>query len=519
MSPLAARPEECPPPAVRTKPDSEPTIAASALVADKQATVTEGLVLTMRGTVFLPNGSVAEDAVLEQSPEYDGSDVVSATIIEGQFEIRTTGTRINPPGILIRSPDWKLQASLNMGSHTLRSECAAPKRVTLVPAKVIQVKVTDGQTAVAGSHVQVEAGSYKYLAITRSDGVAELKMAHDETVFLISAWTDDHRIGGLHAARKPTKDQYGTDFHIEISRGAPLRVRVVDSRRQPVANVPLRFAAATGAHGEMFVGANPTSGQTTAQTAKRSSPGYPTGPRTGSSSVSLKTVLAAKESWKANASVGWSTAIEVSPSRTNERVAITGQLSGFTTDVSGLLVEFWSHQGEEEHRADVLYVCCDANGQFRVRVLPGSQYSVFVNDCELVSRIWDGVVVLSTSATVRRPEPALTKGVPVEVHVTKGAISNRCGTPGSTSKHRTIASSVEDSGARQMKVAGLLHPWPPVSSRFESLKEIGIWKRPSRSSRESPPRSTFIDSMRTSKRSPGSSSCLIEWLQILAIRP
>ena len=262
-SPLAARPEESPPPAVRTKPDSEPTIAASALVADKKATVTEGLVLTMRGTVFLPNGSVAEDAVLEQSPEYDGSDVVSATIIEGQFEIRTTGTRINPPGILIRSPDWKLQASLNMGSHTLRSECAAPKRVTLVPAKVIQVKVTDGQTAVAGSHVQVEAGSYKYLAITRSDGVAELKIAHDETVFLISAWTDDHRIGGLHAARKPTKDQYGTDFHIEISRGAPLRVRVVDSRRQPVANVPLRFAAATGAHGEMFVGDNPTSCQTT----------------------------------------------------------------------------------------------------------------------------------------------------------------------------------------------------------------------------------------------------------------
>ncbi len=59
-----------------------------------------------------------------------------------------------------------------------------------------------------------------------------------------------------------------------------------------------------------------------------------------------------------------------------------------------------------------------ANSEYSV--LPGSQYSVFVNDCELVSRIWDGVVVLSTSATVRRPEPALTKGVPVEVHVTKG---------------------------------------------------------------------------------------------------
>ena len=63
---------------------------------------------------------------------------------------------------------------------------------------------------------------------------------------------------------------------------------------------------------------------------------------------------------------------------------------------------------------------CDGNGRFSVSVLPGSRYKIFVNDRELVSNLWDGVIVSPDRATIRKPELTVTKGVPVEVHVTKG---------------------------------------------------------------------------------------------------
>ena len=87
----------------------------------------------MRGTVLMPNGSVAKDAVLERSPENDSTDVASATMTEGQFEIRTTGTKIipNPAAILIRTPDWNFQASLKMESRTLRHESSPLRKESL----------------------------------------------------------------------------------------------------------------------------------------------------------------------------------------------------------------------------------------------------------------------------------------------------------------------------------------------------------------------------------------------------
>ena len=257
----------------------------------------------------------------------------------------------------------------------------------------------------------------------RSDGVAELKIAHDESVFLIVAWSDDHRIGGLWTVRKPTEDQYGTDFPIEISHGDPVRVRVVDARHQPVANVPLLFTAVTGGHSEMLVGDNPTSCQTTNAIGEAVFAWVPNWPKDRMS------VRVAEDSpWRhfrdgdpkpVRDGVHQLEVVPSPPLRTNERVAVEGQLSGLTTDVSGLLMEFLSDQGEEESKEDGFYVRCDGKGRFSARVLAGRRYRVFVNDPDLVSNIWDGVI-LSRNGTVRRPELTLTKGVPAEVHVTKG---------------------------------------------------------------------------------------------------
>ncbi len=425
-APSASQPKDAAVPPEQTKPDGEPKKVTPA-GADRQSTTTEGPILMMRGTAFLPDGSVAKNAVLALSPGADWSDIVSATIADGQFEIRTTGTKfdpMSPTAILIRTPDSNFQALLIMNSRTLRSECAAPKGVALAQAKVIRVKVTDDKRAVSDCHVQLDAGCFKYLGQTRSDGVAELKIAHDEIVSFICAWSDDHRIGGLFTGRRATKDEYDTDFPIEISHGERVQVRVADALHQPVANVPVLLQATMGARNEMFVGENPTSRQTTSETGEAVFKWVPNWPR-----ARITVRVAENSPWlemrdrEREQPPEGIRQLEVVPSfrsHTNERVGVNGQLKGRLTNVSGLLMEFLSDQGEDESKWDAFFARCDANGRFSARALPGRRYQVFVNDRDLVSNAWDGVIVSSGNGAIRSPELTLTKGLPVEVRATQG---------------------------------------------------------------------------------------------------
>ena len=413
----AARPQEPAASPAKAKPVTERAKVAP-VAAVEQA------VLSMRGTVFLPDGSVAKEAVLEQSPDNEPGAVLSATITTGQFEIRTTGTNLMPAGVLFRTPDWSFQALLVIQSRTLRSECAAPKRINLAPARVITVKVTDGDRIVAACHVQVSASLHKYLGITRADGVANLKIAHDGTGYPMVAWSDDQRIGGFWTAPKPNKNPAGTEFHIEISHGEPVRVRVVDARQEPVANVPLAFTAVPRGQSGWFVGDNPTSRQTTNASGEAVFAWVPNWPK---ESISVR--VAENSPWREardrppSQPADGVRQLEVAASLralTNQRVTVTGQLSGPATDVAGLLIEFLSDPGEDDEKWDAFFARCDANGRFRAQVLPGNRYKVFVDDRDLVSNLWDGVIADSTSTTTRTPKLTVKKGVPVEVRVTKG---------------------------------------------------------------------------------------------------
>ncbi|MBS0202614.1 MAG: thioredoxin family protein [Planctomycetes bacterium] len=392
--------------------------AKSKLVHLQPRVQVDGPILTIRGTILRPDGSVAKDAVLEQSGP---GDVVSATIRDGQYEIRSTGTLLNPPSILCRNPSGSLQSLIQVGGYTLRSDCQTAKTITLAPTKIIRVKVTDEQKIVDSAHVQVEAGSFKYLATTGTDGVAELRIPQQESVFLMSAWTDDHRIGGMHVARKPTREKFGYEFEVEVSSSPPVRVRVVDAQQKPLENVPVEFVAVDGEHGELFVGNNPTSSQTTDVHGDAVFNWVPkwAGER-GYFTIADGSPWRRVGDGAARKLTDGLYEFQVAPSRSPERIVVESQLLGVTSDVSGMLVEFWSFEGEEEDTCDVIYSRCDSQGRFSARLLPDSEYGVYVNDRQWVSNSWEGIVV-SKDGGIQKPELKLTKGTDIEVLVTRGS--------------------------------------------------------------------------------------------------
>ncbi len=409
-------------PAAKVTAEPEPAQDAA---SEKQAIVTGGPVLILKGTAFLPDGSVAKHAVLDRSPADESRNVLSATIVEGQFAIKTNGTSLESPVFLIRTPDWNFQASLQLEGRTLRSECSSPQRVSLAPARVIPVKITDGERAIANAHVQVEAStSYKYFGTTRSNGIALLKIASDAYISLICAWSDDHRIGGLPFAPEPTNAGDVAEFRVEISRGEPVRALALDTQQRGVPNVPLVLRASTGGRHGLQVGDNPKSRQTTNAKGEAIFTWVPNWPRD-----LISVAVAEKSAWdesrdgdrKQRRNGAYQLGVVPSvASRTSERIAVTGQLARVPTGVSGVLLEFLADPGGDESTWDGFCVRCDGSGRFTARALPGCLYSVYVNDHDFVSNIWGGVIVASGTGAIRRPELTLTKGVPLEVYVTKG---------------------------------------------------------------------------------------------------
>ena len=414
----AVRGQEAAAPAAKTKP-----AAGSAKVAP--GAVDGQVYLTMRGTVVMPDGSVAKDALLEQSLDNEPNEVAKRVDDRRPIRDQNRGHERQSNGHSV--PNSRLEFSGSSGNgepHTPQRKCRARNESPLAPAKVIKVKVTDGERAVAACHVQASASLHKYLFVTCPDGVAELKIAREGNGYPIVAWSDDHRIGGWWSAPKPNKNASVTEFHIEISRGEPVRVRVVDARLLPVANVPLVFLAWMRGQNEMFVGDNPTSRQITNARGEAVFAWVPNWPK-----ERFPVRVAENSPWRETRdrvpkqSPDVAREFEVVPSSralTNKRVPVQGRLSGPATDVSGLLIELLSDEGEDEGKWDGFFARCDGNGRFSVNVLPGSRYQVFVNDRDLVSNLWDGVIVSPDLATIRKPELTVTKGVPVEVHVTKG---------------------------------------------------------------------------------------------------
>lgn len=118
------------------------------VVADDDTPISP--VFTILGTVLLPDGRVAKDAILEPTTNPLAKEIISATMTDGQFDIQTSGATVNSFGSVIRTDDDEYQATIQFSDHFLRSKCVQPMTVVLEPTRLVQVQVVHNQKPVVG---------------------------------------------------------------------------------------------------------------------------------------------------------------------------------------------------------------------------------------------------------------------------------------------------------------------------------------------------------------------------------
>jgi hypothetical protein len=403
----------------------EPTSAAPCGIDEtskQEERTVEEFLYRAKGTVHRPDGTIATDARILPWPE--GSDIVSATIKDGVFEVVSRALR-GRANLGFRAADDSQIGIWWIDSEKARGLNGNPIRVDLQETRKVRVKVIDRETQlpVPGASVSVEPSRYQLTAsaTTDSGGFAEFNIPAKSMLYSLHAWTDDNRYAGLIPSRRRDGSEWQSELQLEVSHGEPMHILAVDETGMPIPNLPLTLTACGGEFAEEYLYETPQGRQTTNEQGRAVFPLLPKFNKPPTVWIQPDK----SESWietarKEPTSPDDPTVVTFRRQTKEDRVRVTGTISSTDAPVAGLLIQLYSFSGRDEGRSDVAVARTTTDGTFEADVLPGRFYTVFVEDLEYVSGYWDGVIAGPDGQVLQRPQLNISRGIPVTIKVTGG---------------------------------------------------------------------------------------------------
>lgn len=384
----------------------------------------ETLELRIAGEIVDARGKPVSDAKL--SVQY------VETASSKDLQVVRDGNRVEA-WVPLGKPGWfsiKFEASSADGKSVLwhsitnskfREAAIEGVKLVLKPIhRTMEIKVVQDGAPVRGAHVLVDSRVRKEArSITDGSGVARFPMEERDVPYEITAWTDDHRIGGYQFVRQPTRDANAAQHVIELSKCRPQKVRFLQaSDGAPVEGLGFCLYVATPQPYYNYVGLIPASTMKTDSKGEAIYQWFPDWPQHHLYVDHLDPawVKVGEETFANDGAIE----VRVKRSKIAERRLVTGSLKSFDGRHGGYFIEFRSFDGEEDSRMDVLYAISDAEGRFAISVLPGAVYYGHVNGDRFFSDIVDLLPFDPKSGVTISPSLTVKEGIPIEVFVSEG---------------------------------------------------------------------------------------------------
>lgn len=381
----------------------------------------ETLKIRLRGEIVDEQGEPLEEANLNASINLLSKRKIALqpTLEQNRFELEVPAHRGDWHSLALSAStaDGRKRCYKRVLVYQLRQ--AAAEGMTLrvqPPSRRIEVTVTHEGRPVAGANVQADFRlGHMAQERTNRSGVCRLPLFPDTSLRSLTAWTDDHRIGGYTLSRRPKRDPEAESHQIELWDGRDQKIRVINQDGSPVAGVHLRVPVATPAPNYNYLGDIEPLRRTTDENGEATIRCLP----------DVGDVHAYVELHDENWGIaGDSKQIDENPVVTvktkTRRKRIMGEIQGPDDAVAGLNVQLQSFQSEQEGRVERLYAFTDAEGRFWAEVLPDATYCVYVNDVRWISEPVDLIPYRSASSEVTPPRLTAAKGERVEVRLTAG---------------------------------------------------------------------------------------------------
>ena len=320
--------------------------------------------------------------------------------------------------LIAKSADGQSVAYKTLNQYQLRQAAIDGIKLTLQsPTRQVVVKVIDKGQPVANAEVKAElAFGIELRSKTNTEGVARIELLPRQEVSRLTAWTDDHRIGGYSFNRSPPRDPNADEYELELNKCREQRIRFVDQAGSPVPGVDFALQIATPPPDYNFVGTNEHSRMTTNAAGEAVFQWFPDWDKvyyyadigTG------QWVLDGKEP----KTVDGVAIFKLKKGRPRQRVE--GRVTSTETSLAGFYAQVQSFQGEREHYSDHLRAFTDADGKFAVDVLPDATYCVYVVDERWVGKSIDLILYDSATGKSNPLELPVSAGQEAQVIVTTG---------------------------------------------------------------------------------------------------
>ncbi|SIO32579.1 hypothetical protein SAMN05444166_3800 [Singulisphaera sp. GP187] len=207
--------------------------------------------VTVNGTVLMPDGAPAAGAIVKSVAERDEA-AVARTDASGRFQLR--GGFDNGGLLHVRSEDGDHQTTLAVPSLAVRTAFAAPIELKLTPALTQIVAVEAAGRPVAGAHVVAMGLGYKVYGVTGRNGLARLQLPARGNLQELVAWHPESGVNGLQDTENGLPR--GTT-RLSLLPPRPHRVRAVDPGGKPIAGLVLTISVKTENSNWILMGALP----------------------------------------------------------------------------------------------------------------------------------------------------------------------------------------------------------------------------------------------------------------------
>jgi hypothetical protein len=317
------------------------------------------------------------------------------------------------------SADGRRTARMQVSTFELREAAVGGLELTVKPPeRFLEVTVVDKGSPVRDAFVIADVGASPFTSKTNDKGVARFPLMKSDKLTRLTAWTTDFRIGGFYFNRKPTRNPSGSRFTIELEKCRPQVIRIInDADKSPIPDLDFVLTVGTGPPNYQDVGQNPACEMRTNGKGEAVYRWFPDW-KSHYSSIGIHDPHWAKA---ADAeTVDGAIVFRLKKNQFDARKRVVGRIASAGGNLGGFSVEMYSFQGEEEHRSDALFAITDENGTFAGDYLPGSTYSITVNDARSASEIIDLIPYDPGAGKTNPPQLTISDGQPVEVVVTAG---------------------------------------------------------------------------------------------------
>ena len=355
--------------------------------------------------------------------ESGNDQIFHATVVDDRYEVWLPAKSFRWLSLLLeaKSEDGR-RGVVIIGNSGLRQAIDEGFDILLQhPTRTIKVLVKHNAQPVANAHVKLFCinSPKEELAISDSKGEAIFKVNGNCEVSSLTAWTESGLLGGYQTYQRPERDPKAVEHVVELFACQPRKVHVVVTDGSPVEGVRLKLHVATLDHYN-YLG-HPTGAEVV--TDSTGTANYQWFPML-EGGVHHYADLKDGPNWQFHSQRKTDDAVEVVVAKPAKRVKVEGQVSRGGKDVSGIVVQAHSFQGEQKGRSDVLMAIADQEGNFCFDAFPESTYSLMVMDDQWVSVPKVFTPVDPKTDEKQSPYLMAGEGQPVTIQLTSGPDRN-----------------------------------------------------------------------------------------------